>query len=152
MRGFGSITTSKNEDIRLPIDAISEAKASVDALTMYGAAFGRTKSIRLGTSIVPTYPRHPLAQQAATVDALGAASVLRQYVCGGWLCGARQQTKRRVARRARDQRRSRSSDCTFALITNTPLTLTPKQPSVSLRRQGARCRATLESGILPVPN
>jgi F420-dependent oxidoreductase-like protein len=68
------------------LDAISEAEASsveqlwmtqgpvsVDALTVYGAAFGRTKSIRLGTSIVPTYPRHPLAlaQQAATVDALG---------------------------------------------------------------------------------
>src|SRR5215207_342260 len=68
------------------LDAISEAEAagveqlwmtqgsvSVDALTVYATAFGRTTSIRLGTSIVPTYPRHPLAlaQQAATVDALG---------------------------------------------------------------------------------
>lgn len=68
------------------LDAITEAEAvgveqlwmtqgpvSVDALTVYATAFGRTTRIRLGTSIVPTYPRHPLAlaQQAATVDALG---------------------------------------------------------------------------------
>lgn len=68
------------------LDAIAEAEAagiaqlwmtqgpvSPDSLTVYGAAFGRTSRVRLGTSIVPTYPRHPLAlaQQAATVDALG---------------------------------------------------------------------------------
>jgi F420-dependent oxidoreductase-like protein len=67
------------------VDAIVEAEAagveqvwmtqnpvSSDTLTVYAAAFGRTKRIRLGTSIVPIYPRHPLAlaQQAATVDAL----------------------------------------------------------------------------------
>jgi F420-dependent oxidoreductase-like protein len=46
---------------------------SNDALTIFAAAFGRTERVRLGTSIVPTYPRHPLAlaQQAATVAALG---------------------------------------------------------------------------------
>ncbi len=68
------------------LDVIQEAEAagvaqlwmtqnptSLDALTIYAAAFGRTAHVRLGTSIVPTYPRHPLAlaQQAATVCALG---------------------------------------------------------------------------------
>lgn len=68
------------------VDAIVEAEAagvsqlwmtqnpiSNDTLTIFAAALGRTSSIRLGTSIVPTYPRHPLAlaQQAATVAALG---------------------------------------------------------------------------------
>jgi F420-dependent oxidoreductase-like protein len=67
------------------LDVIAEAEAagvtqlwmtqnpvSLDSLTLYAAALGRTAHIRLGTSIVPTYPRHPLAlaQQAATVDAL----------------------------------------------------------------------------------
>ena len=68
------------------VDAIVEAEAagvshlwmtqnpvSNDSLTIFAAALGRTRSIRVGTSIVPTYPRHPLAlaQQAATVAALG---------------------------------------------------------------------------------
>lgn len=34
---------------------------SADTLTLYAAAAAQTKSIRLGTAIVPTYPRHPLA-------------------------------------------------------------------------------------------
>ena len=44
-----------------------------DSLTVFAAVMGRTNRVRLGTSIVPTYPRHPLvlAQQAATVAALG---------------------------------------------------------------------------------
>ncbi len=52
---------------------MTQGPAGVDALSLYAAAFGRTQHIRLGTSIVPTYPRHPLAlaQQAATVSALG---------------------------------------------------------------------------------
>ena len=68
------------------VDAIVEAEAtgvsqlwmtqnpvSNDSLTIFAAALGRTSRVRLGTSIVPTYPRHPLAlaQQAATVAALG---------------------------------------------------------------------------------
>jgi F420-dependent oxidoreductase-like protein len=68
------------------VDAIVEAEAagvsqlwmtqnpvSNDTLTIFAAALGRTSSIHLGTSIVPTYPRHPLAlaQQAATAAALG---------------------------------------------------------------------------------
>ncbi len=52
---------------------MTQNPVSLDTLTMFAAAFGRTEQIKLGTSIVPTYPRHPLAlaQQAATVAALG---------------------------------------------------------------------------------
>jgi F420-dependent oxidoreductase-like protein len=52
---------------------LTQSPVSHDALTIFAAALGRTQHIRLGTSIVPTYPRHPLAlaQQAATVAALG---------------------------------------------------------------------------------
>jgi len=52
---------------------MTQTPVSPDALTVYAAAFQRTTTVRLGTSIVPTYPRHPLAlaQQAATVAALG---------------------------------------------------------------------------------
>jgi F420-dependent oxidoreductase-like protein len=52
---------------------LTQNPTSLDALTFFAAALGRTQHIRLGTSIVPTYPRHPLAlaQQAATVAALG---------------------------------------------------------------------------------
>ncbi len=44
----------------------------VDTLTLYAAAAVQTSSIRLGTSIVPTYPRHPLAlaQQALALEDL----------------------------------------------------------------------------------
>ncbi len=51
---------------------MTQGPTSLDALTVYAAAMLQTQSICLGTSIVPTYPRHPLAlmQQAYTVDAL----------------------------------------------------------------------------------
>ncbi|MGA7733142.1 MAG: LLM class flavin-dependent oxidoreductase [Chloroflexia bacterium] len=51
----------------------TQGGASTDLLTAYAAAFQRTGEIRLGTSIVPIYPRHPLAlaQQAATAASLG---------------------------------------------------------------------------------
>jgi F420-dependent oxidoreductase-like protein len=73
-------------DLQTLLRAVEEAEAvgvtqlwmtqnptSLDSLTVFAAAFARTQRIRLGTSIVPTYPRHPLAlaQQAATVSALG---------------------------------------------------------------------------------
>lgn len=43
-----------------------------DPLTFYAAAAAETSKIRLGTSIIPVYPRHPLvvAQQALAVDDL----------------------------------------------------------------------------------
>ena len=42
---------------------------SPDILTTFAAAAAKTSTIRLGTSIVPTYPRHPLvmAQQALSL-------------------------------------------------------------------------------------
>lgn len=39
----------------------TQAPATVDALTVFTVAATRTAMIRLGTSILPTYPRHPLA-------------------------------------------------------------------------------------------
>jgi len=52
---------------------MTQNPTSLDSLTVFAAAFARTQRVRLGTSIVPTYPRHPLAlaQQAATVNTLG---------------------------------------------------------------------------------
>jgi F420-dependent oxidoreductase-like protein len=43
-----------------------------DALTVFAAAAASTRSIRMGTAIVPTFPRHPLvvAQQAADIAQL----------------------------------------------------------------------------------
>jgi alkanesulfonate monooxygenase SsuD/methylene tetrahydromethanopterin reductase-like flavin-dependent oxidoreductase (luciferase family) len=45
---------------------------SLDTLTLFAAAAMQTTSIRLGTSIVQVYPRHPLvmALQAATINDL----------------------------------------------------------------------------------
>ncbi len=46
--------------------------AGRDALTLFAAAAVRTQSIKLGTAIIPTWPRHPVAvaQQAQVVEAL----------------------------------------------------------------------------------
>lgn len=46
--------------------------AGPDALTVFAAAAVRTRAIRMGTAIVPTYPRHPLvvAQQTADIAQL----------------------------------------------------------------------------------
>jgi len=46
--------------------------AAVDPLVVFGAAAMRTSRIRFGTSIIPTFPRHPLAlvQAASAVDSL----------------------------------------------------------------------------------
>lgn len=38
----------------------TQGSISVDTLTAFAAAASQTSSIRLGTAIVPTYPRHPL--------------------------------------------------------------------------------------------
>ena len=44
----------------------------IDSLTIFAAAASRTSTIKLGTSIVPTYPRHPfvMAAQVQVVDQL----------------------------------------------------------------------------------
>ena len=51
---------------------MTQSVGMLDTLTLFAAAATQTKRIRLGTSIVPVYPRHPLvmAQQAATIEAL----------------------------------------------------------------------------------
>lgn len=49
---------------------MTQGPSSFDAPTLYAAALARTERIRLGTSIVPASPRHPLvfAQQALTLE------------------------------------------------------------------------------------
>src|SRR5579859_8083637 len=51
---------------------MTQSAGMLDTLTLFAAAAMQTTRIRLGTSIVPIYPRHPLvmALQAATIDAL----------------------------------------------------------------------------------
>lgn len=48
-----------------------------DALTFFGAAAVRTKKILLGTSIIPTYPRHPMviAQQIQSIATLAPGRI-----------------------------------------------------------------------------
>jgi F420-dependent oxidoreductase-like protein len=52
---------------------MTQLPISPDTLTLFAAALVQTERIRLGTAIVPTYPRHPLvmAQQAYTLEELG---------------------------------------------------------------------------------
>ncbi len=51
---------------------MTQGTPAPDTLTIFAAAFMRTTSVRLGTSIVPTYPHHPLAlaQQALALGDL----------------------------------------------------------------------------------
>ena len=53
---------------------MTQSVGMLDTLTLFAAVAAQTTRIRLGTSIVPVYPRHPLvmAQQAATIDALAS--------------------------------------------------------------------------------
>ncbi len=59
---------------RLGIQAawMTTGGARLDSITTFAAAAGRTKQIKFGTSIVPTYPRHPLVmvQQVQVVAQL----------------------------------------------------------------------------------
>lgn len=49
---------------------MTQGAAMLDTLTLYAIAAAHTTRIRLGTSIVPIYPRHPLTmiQQALTIN------------------------------------------------------------------------------------
>jgi alkanesulfonate monooxygenase SsuD/methylene tetrahydromethanopterin reductase-like flavin-dependent oxidoreductase (luciferase family) len=51
---------------------MTQSLGMLDTLTLFAAAATQTTRIRLGTSIVPVYPRHPLvmALQAATINDL----------------------------------------------------------------------------------
>jgi len=48
------------EALGIPAVWLTTGGTGLDALTLFAAAAGRTSRIRLGTSIVPTFPRHPL--------------------------------------------------------------------------------------------
>ncbi|HZP25669.1 MAG TPA: LLM class flavin-dependent oxidoreductase [Dehalococcoidia bacterium] len=56
----------------VPAVWLTTAAAGRDALTLFAAAAVQTSGIKLGTSIIPTWPRHPIvvAQQAQVVEAL----------------------------------------------------------------------------------
>jgi Luciferase-like monooxygenase len=49
---------------------MTQSPSNPDTLTIFAAAIAKTSIIWLGTSIVPTYPRHPLAlaQQALAIN------------------------------------------------------------------------------------
>ena len=51
---------------------LTQAPTAPDSLTVFAAALSRTRQIRVGTAITPTYPRHPLllAQQALALEGL----------------------------------------------------------------------------------
>ncbi len=49
---------------------MTQGHSNPDTLTIFAAAAAKTSIMQLGTSIVPTYPRHPLAlaQQALAIN------------------------------------------------------------------------------------
>jgi F420-dependent oxidoreductase-like protein len=51
---------------------MTQGASMLDTLTLYAVAAAHTTRIRLGTSIVPVYPRHPLTmiQQALTINGI----------------------------------------------------------------------------------
>ena len=60
------------ERLGVPAAWLTTGGVGPDAMTIFAAAAVRTERIQLGTAIVPTWPRHPLAlvQQALVVAAL----------------------------------------------------------------------------------
>jgi F420-dependent oxidoreductase-like protein len=60
------------EQLGIPAAWLTTGGVGLDALTLYAAAAVRTSRIRLGTSIIPTFPRHPLvvAQQVQVLAQL----------------------------------------------------------------------------------
>src|SRR4029453_16406072 len=60
------------EQLGIPAAWMTTGGVGLDALTLYAAAAVRTSRIRLGTSIIPTFPRHPLvvAQQVQVLAQL----------------------------------------------------------------------------------
>jgi F420-dependent oxidoreductase-like protein len=60
------------EQVGVPAAWMTTGGARLDSITVFAAAAVRTQHIKLGTSIVPTFPRHPLvmAQQTQVVAQL----------------------------------------------------------------------------------
>jgi len=50
----------KAERLGIPAAWLTTGGSGLDALTLFAAAAARTERIRLGTSITPTFPRHPV--------------------------------------------------------------------------------------------
>ena len=50
----------RSEQAGIPAVWMTTGGASLDSITAFAAAAGRTKHIKFGTSVVPTFPRHPL--------------------------------------------------------------------------------------------
>src|SRR6266536_1309206 len=48
------------DQMGIPAAWLTTGGVGLDALTLFAAAAVRTNRIRLGTSITPTFPRHPL--------------------------------------------------------------------------------------------
>lgn len=65
------------DEMGIPAAWMTVGGAAPDALTIFAAAATQTRSIVMGTSIVPTWPRHPIvaAQQAVTVETLAPGRV-----------------------------------------------------------------------------
>jgi alkanesulfonate monooxygenase SsuD/methylene tetrahydromethanopterin reductase-like flavin-dependent oxidoreductase (luciferase family) len=55
------------EEMGIPAAWLTTGGTAPDALTVFAAAAMRTNRILMGTSIVPTYPRHPIAVVQQTV-------------------------------------------------------------------------------------
>ena len=77
-----AVTGARTQDVHATIQRAEElgvggawlttGGARIDSLTVFASVAEKTNAIKLGTSIVPTFPRHPLviAQQAQVVDQL----------------------------------------------------------------------------------
>ncbi|MBI3325736.1 MAG: LLM class flavin-dependent oxidoreductase [Nitrospinae bacterium] len=50
----------KAERLGIPAAWLTTGGSGLDALTLFAAAAARTERMRLGTSIIPTFPRHPV--------------------------------------------------------------------------------------------
>jgi len=63
------------EQLGIPAAWLTTGGVGLDALTLFAAAAVRTSRIRLGTSIIPTFPRHPLVvvQQVQVLAQLAPA-------------------------------------------------------------------------------
>ena len=62
----------KAEEYGIQAAWMTTGGARLDSMTVFAAAAGRTKTLKMGTSVVPIFPRHPLVmvQQAQVVAQL----------------------------------------------------------------------------------
>jgi F420-dependent oxidoreductase-like protein len=65
------------EELGIPAAWLTTGGAGLDGLTLFASAAVRTQNILLGTSIVPTYPRHPIVmvQQVQVLDQLAPGRI-----------------------------------------------------------------------------